>query len=40
MKSKNEPNSCLNCKHHWRNMCTLFDDLVENNGCCYMHNKK
>lgn len=40
MKPEEESDSCFNCKHKWQNECTLFDELVEDTGCCYMHHKR
>lgn len=39
MKKHNEEEArvCLNCKHKWTTECTLFDELVEDNGSCFMH---
>lgn len=28
---------CFNCKHKWKMLCTLFDELVEDNCTCFMY---
>ena len=29
--------NCCNCKHMYRGeYCSLFDELIEDNGCCWM----
>lgn len=31
--------SCCNCKHCYDDeICTLFDELIEGNCCCWMWN--
>lgn len=29
--------SCMNCKHKCRMVCVLFDELIEDNGYCFLH---
>lgn len=35
-------NYCFNCKHHYKDECTLFDELVIDNAYCplWSNNKK
>lgn len=34
-----ESKVCFNCTHKWRNLCTLFDELIDDNCTCFMYNK-
>lgn len=35
-----ETKSCMNCKHKWQSICVLFDELIEDNCYCFMHDSR
>lgn len=39
-KTKSDSKVCFNCKHKWKKLCVLFDELIEDNCSCYMHSQR
>ena len=38
---EDDSNVCFNCIHKWSYLCILYDDLIEDNGSCFMfHSRK
>lgn len=36
MVKKLNEHDCADCKHRYKEYCTLFDDLIEYNDLCFM----